>query len=215
MTWSDVTWYDREVKLGGRDGMWRSIVRQIPSHHFSSPETASELYGFRLALHRFIILNSPIRYLEVGCRLGHSLAVVALSAGFELERATAIDMWVEGYGDEPNPGPDTVMANLGALGVNTSKLNLITGDSHEVLPTITDAFNLITVDGDHTYEGACRDLQDCLPLLEVGGLLVFDDAVDHLLEAWRFVTGAYDMSAGYDCFEVPDTYPWCGAVRLR
>jgi predicted O-methyltransferase YrrM len=55
-------------------------------------------------------------------------------------------------------------------------------------------FDLITVDGDHSPRGAARDLQDVLPRLRIGGVLVFDD-ISHpqhpkLLEIWRRVVVA-------------------------
>lgn len=161
---------------------WERIVEQIPSRHMP---LGAPISGCRRELAELASVMTAVRYLEVGCRRGHSLAAVALAAGERLERALAVDLWIENYGDETNDGPDAVMANLAALGVNTWRIGLTTGDSHELLPRMRQKFNLILVDGDHTPEGAAADLRDCFRLLEPGGVLVFDDATPELLPVWR------------------------------
>jgi SAM-dependent methyltransferase len=187
---------------------WQRIVETIPSRHMP-PGCA--LTGCREALASHAYCIHPLRYLEVGCRRGHSLAVVALAAGPHLESALAVDLWIENYGDEPNEGPDQVMSRLGALGVDIWKIRLLTGDSHELLPRLRQTFNLILVDGDHTAEGAAADLRDCFALLEPDGVLVFDDATPELLPAWRGVT---EQRADLQCHEALDaTPPFCVAVK--
>jgi SAM-dependent methyltransferase len=130
----------------------------------------------------------------------------------KLERAVAIDSWIADYGGESNPGPDTIRADLAALDVDCSKVALMTGDSHDILPSLKDKFNLILVDGDHSYGGAEADLRDCVKLLERGGLLVFDDASDFLLSAWRATTGSWHRFMREEHLDT--TPPWCGATRL-
>jgi len=50
-------------------------------------------------------------------------------------------------------------------------------------------FDLITVDGDHSEEGAFDDLLNVIPHLNVGGILVFDDIAHpthpYLLGVWK------------------------------
>lgn len=161
---------------------WQRIVEQIPSRHMPP---GAPLSGCRAELADLASLMDAVRYLEVGCRRGHSLAAVALAAGDRLERALAVDLWIENYGDETNDGPDAVMANLAALDVDIWRVSLMTGDSHALLPRMRETFNLILVDGDHTPEGAAADLRDCFRMLEPGGVLVFDDATPELLPVWR------------------------------
>ncbi|RMD75254.1 MAG: class I SAM-dependent methyltransferase [Lentisphaerae bacterium] len=50
------------------------------------------------------------------------------------------------------------------------------GFSHDVLPALGDAkFDLVYVDGDHSYEGVLGDLRRCAPLLAENGILCGDD----------------------------------------
>jgi predicted O-methyltransferase YrrM len=64
-------------------------------------------------------------------------------------------------------------------------------------------FDLITVDGDHSAEGATKDLEDVIPYLSVGGVLVFDD-ISHpqhryLLDVWKSVISKHNNLTDY-CF---------------
>ena len=155
-------------------------------------------------------LLRPRSYLEVGVRRGRSAAVVAAVApecGI-----VAVDLWNEGYAGMENPGPDHVRAQLQRVG-HSGPIRFLSGDSHIELPRLFAAepeltFDLITVDGDHSTQGASRDLEDVLPRLRVGGALVFDD-VSHqahpaLVRVWhetvaarrRYATWMYD-DVGY------------------
>jgi len=75
--------------------------------------------------------------------------------------------------------PDVTRANLRTLGLPDTAFELIAGDSKQVLPSLkgpyTNAFDLVLVDGDHTYEGALRDIENCIPLVKKGGLLLVHD----------------------------------------
>ncbi len=111
-----------------------------------------------------------------------------------------------------NPGPSFVESELKKAGFRGAA-TFIDGDSHQTLPAFfarnpDAAFDLITVDGDHSEIGAARDLCDVLPRLAVGGTVVFDDishpAHPELNRVWktlvaddqRFSTFSY-REAGY------------------
>jgi predicted O-methyltransferase YrrM len=92
-----------------------------------------------------------------------------------------------------NPGPDLVKSELARNG-HKGTLVFANGDSHVILPQLFAQrpqlrFDLITVDGDHSAEGAYRDLCDVAPQLQPGGVLVFDDishpAHPYLIAVWR------------------------------
>ncbi|MDZ4279029.1 MAG: class I SAM-dependent methyltransferase, partial [Dehalococcoidia bacterium] len=94
----------------------------------------------------------PNSYLEIGVRRGRSAAVVAASCpqcaiyGF--------DLWIPGYHNEPNPGPDFVRSELRAVG-HEGPVELVAGDSRETVPAFLQQqpdlyFDVITVDGDHS-----------------------------------------------------------------
>lgn len=155
------------------------------------------------------VLN-PRRYLEIGVRSGRTAcAVASITPDCNL---TLFDMWIQDYAGMPNPGPDFVRSELARVG-HRGSCQFIDGDSHETLPVYFQrnpriSFDLITVDGDHTDEGAAQDLHDVLPKLAIGGAVVFDDIChpSHpgLREVWnrsvcrdkRFSSCTYD-DAGY------------------
>ncbi len=155
-------------------------------------------------------LLRPRRYLEIGVRRGRSAAAVA-SVAPECH-LHLFDRWTTGYAGMDNPGPPLVDAELDRIG-HTGKRDFVNGNSHDTLPVFFAehqdiAFDLITVDGDHSPEGAARDLADVLPHLAIGGAVVFDDICHpkhpELAMVWsklvaadpRFTASAYD-GAGY------------------
>jgi predicted O-methyltransferase YrrM len=155
-------------------------------------------------------LLEPASYLEIGVRRGRSMSVVASRA--PSCAVIGIDVWNEGYAGIENPGPEHVRGIVADSG-HTGTLELLSGDSHQLLPQLFRDrpeldFDLITVDGDHSRRGAARDLVDVLPRLRIGGALVFDDmshpAHPYLHKVWRqrvasnrrFATWSFD-DVGY------------------
>jgi len=53
------------------------------------------------------------------------------------------------------------------------------GNSRDTIPALmperADAFDLVLVDGDHSYEGGMADLVNVWPLVKPGGAVVFHD----------------------------------------
>lgn len=119
----------------------------------------------------------PINYLEIGVRRGRSVCAVA-------SRAPAcnlymFDLWIENYAGMANPGVDLVNSELDKVG-HVGQRKFHNGNSHQTLKQFFHAnpdmaFDMITVDGDHSYLGAAEDLTDVLPHLKIGGAIVFDD----------------------------------------
>jgi hypothetical protein len=123
-------------------------------------------------LHSIATQRKIVAYLEVGVCYGHSLRTV-LDVQFP-DRLTLCDSWGGESGGEQFGGPTHIEALLQTLEYHYP-VTFLNGNSHELLKTVKQRFDLILVDGDHTEEGARQDLQDCWPLLMPGGLLVFDD----------------------------------------
>jgi predicted O-methyltransferase YrrM len=138
----------------------------------------------------------PQNYLEIGVFRGRSMAVVANVApecnlyGF--------DLWIKNYSGLQNPGPEHVQSQVRRVG-HQGELVLTSGDSKETVPAFLEdlpdlLFDLVTVDGDHSQEGARIDLENVLPRVKVGGVLVFDDIChpQHpwLDRAWDEVVGS-------------------------
>jgi predicted O-methyltransferase YrrM len=141
-------------------------------------------------------LLQPQSYLEIGVRRGRSMAMVARTC--PTAAIVGCDLWAQDYAGMENPGPAFVRAEMHRVG-HTGSLDLLSGDSHALLPRYfrehpETAFDLITVDGDHSRRGARQDLRDVLPRLKVGGVLVFDDIahpdLPHLADVWRTVVCA-------------------------
>jgi len=130
-------------------------------------------------------IMKPKYYLEIGVRRGRSLAVVA-KANPEVN-IYGIDLWIRNYAGLENPGPEFVEKNLKRI--HKGSLNLISGDSHEEVPKLKIQFDLVNVDGDHSFSGAFKDLINVAPLVKSGGVIIFDD-INHplcpyLLTVWQ------------------------------
>lgn len=116
-------------------------------------------------------------YLEIGVRRGRSLAMVASQVPHC--KVVGFDMWIENYAGLDNPGKKHVLKELKKVGYD-GDVTFIDGDSKSTVPRYFREnpdmyFDLITVDGDHSLGGAKCDLENVMPRLKVGGVLVFDD----------------------------------------
>lgn len=172
-----------------RDPMWTDhIIDRVETGHLET----------RCFVAWAAQLLAPRAYLEVGVRRGFSMAMVA--ARSPAAEIYGFDAWVDRYGGVENPGPRFVQQELGRLGYR-KKAHFITGDSHKTLPAFfldaraplparivsrlrfprrPQAFELITIDGDHSLLGAYRDLLDTMPRCAVGGIVLFDDIAPDL-----------------------------------
>lgn len=160
------------------------------------------------ALYGISSLIKPTSYLEIGVRRGRSMAMVA-SVCPECH-IVGFDIWKTNYAGMPNPGPDFVRDELVKLGYK-GKLELIDGNSHitvkEYFQKNPDIyFDLITVDGDHTAQGALEDLSDVLPHLKIGGVVVFDDIIHpqhkYLYQVWNHTIKDKDRFASWEFDEM-------------
>lgn len=129
-------------------------------------------------------LIRPANYLEIGVRTGRSMAVVA-AANPDCE-ILGCDMWIKNYAEMENPGQAFVRGELKKVNYR-GNVQFLDGDSHKLLPQYFKShpdtfFDLITVDGDHSYRGASMDLREVLPRLKIGGVIIFDDTVQRNME---------------------------------
>jgi len=151
----------------------------------------------------------PESYLEIGIRRGRSMAMVASQV--RTCQIVGFDLWVKGYAGMDNPGESLVRQELTAVGY-VGNADFIAGDSHKTVPAYfklhpnCSFFDLITVDGDHSFEGARQDLEKVIPHLKVGGVLVFDDISNRshpeLFDLWEQLVAADQRFAAYAFTEV-------------
>jgi predicted O-methyltransferase YrrM len=75
--------------------------------------------------------------------------------------------------------PAVTQRNLSAAGLDGERYELISGDSKAVVPQLAERLrgqvDLYLVDGDHTFEGASADIENGLPMLRPGGLVLVHD----------------------------------------
>jgi predicted O-methyltransferase YrrM len=167
-------------------GYYRAGLERL-GEHWRYADITTALLGLSRLLR-------PESYLEIGVRRGRSMAMVAATCPHC--RIVGFDLWIQNYAGMPNPGPEFVREELARVGYQ-GQLELIGGNSHQTVKqyfkTQPDAFfDLITVDGDHSLQGAAEDLADVLPRLKIGGAIVFDDIVHpqhrYLSQVWRHFT---------------------------
>jgi predicted O-methyltransferase YrrM len=185
-------------------------------HRFGSNWRYADIGTLLLAL----ASNMKIKdYLEIGVRAGRSLAMVAHTCPYT--HIVGFDLWPDHYAGMKNPGPAFVENEVKKIGY-TGNLQLIPGDSHETVPEFfrhhPDAyFDCITVDGDHSEQGAKQDLETVIPRLRAGGVLVFDDIVHpkhrYLKEVWRTTIAEREDFQSYEFTELG--YGVAFAVRLN
>jgi predicted O-methyltransferase YrrM len=194
----------RTMKMLSPDPVWSDhITSQIDA---GNVETRSVIAFLAREL-------KPQTYLEVGVRRGFSMGMV-ISRALKVD-VFGFDLWLQNYAGIANPGIDFVRNEMERLG-HKGRLQLITGNSHETLPSFfrkeaappdlaashegrdvpdrPEVFDLITIDGDHSLTGAYQDLVDTMPHCAIGGAIVFDDIAPDLAiigeEAIRTELGA-------------------------
>lgn len=115
------------------------------------------------------LLKKVDSYLEIGVDGGGSLNTV-LCEGIP-SRIVLCDIWNPEYCDHGDAKPHVIeiLAYFGAEAL------FLDGDSKDTVPVLQEPFDLVTVDGDHSPEGAYADLMNAWPLVRPGGILVMDD----------------------------------------
>ncbi|MEE8385570.1 MAG: class I SAM-dependent methyltransferase [Dehalococcoidia bacterium] len=177
--------------------------------HWRSADILTALWGAAT-------LIGPSSYLEIGVFRGRSASVVG--ATHPDCAIYGFDLWIEDYFAAPNTGPDFVRQELLAAG-HRGSVTLTSGPSAETLPAFLRQhpdlyFDLITVDGDHSFLGAARDLANTLPRLKVGGIVVLDDIclAPDLKRLWESVI---ERDTRYVTWEFTDGGPGvAAAVRI-
>lgn len=153
---------------------WFNIVRTphtLPPRSFTQDWTGP----FRANAHRHLwsLRGQPIRYVEVGIYEGRSgcwmLDNILTHPGSQY---VGIDTW-----DERTSGREVVArANLDHPRHGRRIIKATSDVAAEMLKG--DPIDVLYIDGGHTEDDVKRDFQSLYPLLNVGGIVAFDDAAD-------------------------------------
>jgi predicted O-methyltransferase YrrM len=137
--------------------------------------------------------RQPLQILEVGSMVGESAIVwhQGLRAHNDARgRITCVDPWVSyegkaGVGQQLDNDQDRRLAsgeafaefqdNIARAGAADS-IDIRRGFSDDILPTLArESFDIVYIDGDHSYAQVRKDLVNAAPLVRDGGLLCGDD----------------------------------------
>ena len=115
---------------------------------------------------------------EIGFNAGHSASLWLLAN--PTAKVTMFDIWTHEYAEK---GEMLLRGGLpegfGLKNVD-ARLNIIKGSSHDTLKTYAathpKSCDIVSVDGDHSYDGAIQDMLDVLPLMRnEESVLLLDD----------------------------------------
>jgi cephalosporin hydroxylase len=88
----------------------------------------------------------------------------------------------------------------------------------EIVEQITGSFDLIVIDGDHSYEGVKADIDNYLPMLRKGGFLVLHDTVFEGPD-WGVSQMVAELKNGFTLLIIGEyrstKYPVCGLALFR
>ncbi len=160
-------------------------------------------------------LDRNTQILEIGTLfgLGSLLVHEAVRPFCDSLQTTVIDPF-EGYYDRGRFDPPTGMpvteatfiTNRQILGIDESEIRLLKGLSNDksIFEAASDRqYQVIVVDGDHSYQGVKDDVERYTPLLADDGLLIIDDyGTDDWPDIYRYVnelvdSGQYELLGHY------------------
>ena len=120
--------------------------------------------------------NSVI--VEIGAFKGKSSCFIAEGINSKRIQFFSIDTW---YNDTMQQGRQDVFAGfLENIKPYKDKIQALRGYSYEVIRNWPQQrkIDFLWIDGDHSYEGVKRDIQDWLPLVKKKGIVCFHDYRD-------------------------------------
>jgi predicted O-methyltransferase YrrM len=145
------SWFGAGNKVGGIE------LQQVPSEY--------------VELLLFLKNQKAETYLNIGIGKGGSF-ITEVYIQETLKKAVAIDN-ASYYGSDQQLAIDE---NLMWLKKNTTaEVEFNNIDSFEYLTNCKEKFDIIFIDGDHSYEGVRKDYDNSLPLLNNDGYIIFHD----------------------------------------
>ncbi|HEX4887868.1 MAG TPA: class I SAM-dependent methyltransferase [Luteibaculaceae bacterium] len=154
---------------------------------------ATQKERYQHFFYRLAQWNKSTKILELGTQLGVTTWVFAQAVGPE-GRVVSI---------EGNPA---MMAKARTLLDQWSQVELLEGSFDEVLPDLLQAerFDLIYIDGNHTYEATVRYFDWLVASQRGEGVLIFDDInwSAEMQRAWRYIENHPQAYYTVDLFQV-------------
>ncbi len=123
------------------------------------------------------------KYLEIGVAMGEHAEQVLRDKDIYY---TGIDQWkydttmeheknkIKNWNTQEK-WDDVYKSVLKKLSKFEDRASIIRGSSRDVVPTLVHKYDVIYVDGDHSYEGAKKDLELSLEVLAEDGKIIVDD----------------------------------------
>jgi hypothetical protein len=149
---------------------------------------------------------NPKNILEIGCRSGISICQLLSSCkDYTDKQVFLFDVFNDGF-----ISPELVKINLSHLNIPTAMVKFFTGKSDETMPKFkydnpSLKFDYILVDGSHDRKDAKVDLDNVSNMLNVGGVVIFDDIAPDgcdLVDVWN--TWKAEQGTNFDYFENMD-----------
>jgi len=169
-------------------------VSDIAAHALKSPKLAQLLYRAVADLH-------PNNIIELGTCLG--VTSIYLQKAAPQAKVYTLE------GSPQTAGIAKEIFNNAGL----DKIELVVGNFDDTLPGIIDSLNrvdFVFVDGNHQKEATLRYFEWCLPKVDDGTLLIFDDIYwsEGMKEAWAQIKAHPKVTVTIDLF-------WIGLVYFR
>jgi predicted O-methyltransferase YrrM len=129
-------------------------------------------------------LKSNAKILEIGFNSGFSALLLLMSSDTSV-KITCVDINYHKY---------TVPCYQVLKDYFGDRIELITGDSTKVLPSLTEKYDLIHIDGGHSTEIAYSDTENSIRLSNEDCILIMDDVnSENLKNVWNDCINTYNL----------------------
>jgi len=138
-------------------------IRSLIEYDAKNPGGAGSAQEEKLFLFSLLRMIKPRRVLEIGVSRGHMTAWLALALHMNGDGGTltSVDNWSRAHGGEAR-SPGHALKRLASNGL-AGRVEFVASDSFGFLSEQPDnSFDVVWVDGDHSYTGAYRDITQAL-----------------------------------------------------
>lgn len=137
--------------------------------------------------------KSPKSYLEIGIGNGGSWLTCSYFLRESLDVSHAVDNL--SYKDSVNQKIEEIEFSRDFLREHIKEVEFYNSDSRKFLDQCTRKYDVIFIDGDHSYEGVKRDFDGSINLINPGGLMVFHDIASSgapgVVQFWNEIENKY------------------------